>query len=185
VKLEALDRRVVDLQSDFFCPDDRYVAACLTEAIAAAKEGNYGVGAVLVDPDGRIIERGRNHVFHPRFRSDLHAEMDLVTRFEENRKDFGEVKHLTLYTSLEPCPMCLTRLISSRIGKVLYAARDELAGMVNSMRYLPLIWRELALPQVFAPARCSQQLSQVAREIVQATGEENDEKLRDRRPTSS
>lgn len=166
VTFEELEQTVVDLQSDFRCPDDRYVAASLTEAIASAREGNDGVGAVLVDTAGQIIERGRNRVFYPHFRSDLHAEMDLVTSFEEHHQRSGELKELALYTSLEPCPMCLTRLIFSGIGKVFYAARDESGGMVSRMRYLPPFWKDLARPQMFAPARCSQLMSDVAREIA-------------------
>ena len=56
--------------------------AC-AEALAAARAGNYGVGAVLVDPNGEIVERGRNAVFYPHFRSDLHAEMVAMNAFEE------------------------------------------------------------------------------------------------------
>lgn len=66
---------------------DSYVVVCIEEAIAAAEEGNIGVGAVIVGPDGEIIQRGRNRVFLPHFRSDLHAEMDAMNRFEDQFRD--------------------------------------------------------------------------------------------------
>jgi len=52
---------------------DLGIVAC-AEALEAARAGNYGVDSVLVDPQGEIVEQGRNAVFFPHFRSDLHAE---------------------------------------------------------------------------------------------------------------
>ena len=64
-------------------PDDGLILETVREALAAAREGNFGIGAVIVDPNGEIICSGHNQVFHPRFRSDGHAEMVVMSRFEE------------------------------------------------------------------------------------------------------
>ena len=45
------------------------LVAC-QEALTAARRGNYGVGAVLVDPYGTVVAQGQNAVFYPRFRSE-------------------------------------------------------------------------------------------------------------------
>jgi cytosine deaminase len=63
--------------------DQQLGTVACREALAAAGMGNYGVGAVLVDPNGKIAEQGRNSVFFPHFRSDLHAEMVVMNAFEE------------------------------------------------------------------------------------------------------
>jgi hypothetical protein len=62
------------------------MVAC-QEALVAALRGNYGVGALLVDPQGTIVARGQNAVFSPYFRSDLHAEMVVMNTFEERHPE--------------------------------------------------------------------------------------------------
>ena len=160
--------------------DDTFILITLHEAIAAAKEGNFGVGAVLVRESGEIIQRGRNYVFKPFFRSDLHAEMDVMTKFEEHYKDVENLKGFILYTSLEPCPMCLLRLISSGVKKIYFAAKDEDGGMVYRFKHMPPVWIELAQRQEFTLAQCSPELRDIALQIFMATANENYTKLQKR-----
>src|SRR5512138_3577201 len=93
--LDALAMTLTDLEDNFahlsaerthHRDQEIGIVAC-AEALAAARAGNYGVGAVLVDQDGEIVGRGRNTVFYPHFRSDLHAEMVAMTVFEERHPD--------------------------------------------------------------------------------------------------
>jgi cytosine deaminase len=179
----ALDRLEAKVNS--FVPNpqylqDRFIIITLIEAIAAAKEGNVGVGAVLVRANGEIIQSGHNHVFRPYFRSDLHAEMDVMTKFEERFKDVETLKGYTLYSSLEPCPMCFLRLIISGVEKVYYAAVDEYGGMVHRLKYLPREWKKLAMRQHFALAKCSRDLADIALQIFLTTVDETDGKIQNR-----
>jgi tRNA(adenine34) deaminase len=178
--LNEIEERVKAYVSDPEYPDDKFILITLEEAIAAAREGNFGVGAVLIRDNGQIVQRGHNHVFHPHFRSDLHAEMYVMTRFEERFQDVDSVEGLILYTSLEPCTMCLARLISSGIRKVLYAAEDNEGGMVQRSEHIPSAWKELAQRQEFAKARCSPELSDMALRIFLTSAEENYSKLKKR-----
>lgn len=175
--LKKLEERVESLTPEY--PDDTFVLATLEEAIAAAKEGNFGVGAVLVNTDGEIIQRGHNHVFNPHFRSDLHAEMDVMTKFEERFRNVKSLKGYTLYTSLEPCPMCLTRLITSGVSRVYHAAPDKDSGM--RLQNLTPVWVQLAGEQEFAPARCSPELSDIALQVFLVTANESTRRLQERR----
>ncbi len=177
--LKRLEEKVESLAPHPEYPDDTFVMATLEEAIAAAKEGNFGVGAVLVNTDGEIIQRGHNHVFNPHFRSDLHAEMDVMTKFEERFKNVKSLKGYTLYTSLEPCPMCLTRLITSGVSRVYHAAPDKDSGM--RLQNLTPVWVQLAGEQEFAPARCSPELSDIALQVFLVTANESTRKLQERR----
>jgi tRNA(adenine34) deaminase len=161
-------------------PDDRFILIALQEAVAAAKEGNFGVGAVLVRENGEIVQRGHNRMFSPHFRSDLHAEMDVMTRFEERFHDVKNMKEFLLYTSLEPCPMCSARLISSGVSRIYYAAEDKNGGMVHRLQHMPSAWTELAKRQKFAKARCSPELSDMAFRIFLSTAEENNRRLSQR-----
>ncbi len=60
--IEDLEARFATVSAERTHHRDQHlgIVAC-TEALAAAKTGNYGVGAVLVDPKGEIVEQGRNH----------------------------------------------------------------------------------------------------------------------------
>lgn len=179
--LDALAGAVEGATADPARSHDRYVIAALQEALAAAANGNFGVGAVIVDGRGQIVERGHNHVFHPHFRSDIHAEMDVLDRFEDANPSLDSVTDYTLYTSLEPCPMCLTRLITSAIPRVYYAAPDTESGMVSRLDQLTPVWVELAKGQEFAPADCSPDLATLALEIFLHTAETSTARLMSRR----
>ena len=89
-----------------------------------------------------------------------------MNKFEEEVKSKKQdLSNFTLYTSLEPCPMCLSRLITSGIGRVVYASKDEEGGMVSRISGLPPIWKELAKSQVFEQANISKELERIAKKI--------------------
>jgi cytosine deaminase len=144
--------------------DDSYLIVALKEAFIAVQEGNGGVGAVLANEQGQIVVRGRNRMFYPYFRSDLHAEMDVLTRFEENYKD-KTLNGYTLYSTLEPCEMCLIRIILSGVSRVVFAADDSQKGGITGPNKLPEQWRRLAAGQAFAAAACSPELAELSRQL--------------------
>jgi tRNA(adenine34) deaminase len=61
----------------------------------------------------------------------LHAEIVAIRDACKKRKDFS-LKGCTLYTSCEPCPMCLGAIQSFRIKKVVYGASDHRLGACGS-----------------------------------------------------
>jgi len=162
-------------------PEDSYSWLTLVLALKSVDSGNYGVGSIIVNSEGRIETLGHNLVYSPAFRSDLHAEMVVLNSFEEKNPDISTLKGYTLYTSLESCPMCLIRLISSGINKVFYVSSDPIGGMVEGISLFPPLWKELAEPQVFAEANCSPELSKAAIEIMLLNASELLEILKKRR----
>lgn len=176
--LEEIEKRVNAYIPDKDFPDDPFILVTLQEAIAAVREGNGGIGACLVrGGTGEIVERGHNRQYEPYFRSDLHAEMDLLTRYEERVKgrrgapagtpsaEQRKISGLALYTSLEPCPMCLSRIINMGIQKIYWASADPEGGMGHKVRDLPPFWRDRASDQLFEPARCSEELRRLADQL--------------------
>jgi cytosine deaminase len=145
--------------------DQRVGLLACSEALAAARIGNYGVGAVLVDPDGEILEQGRNAVFFPHFRSDRHAEMAVMTAFEERHPGVQSMRGYTLVCSLEPCPMCLARLLIAGVQTVKFLAYDDLGGMVNQRDSFPTAWRRLWQRHEFAQADVSESLRRFALDV--------------------
>lgn len=166
-------------QVETFSPQekhDKYAKEAILEAIKAAEDGNFGVGAVIVDnKSGEILLKGHNRVFSDS-RSDLHAEMDVMNKFENlyRSKSRDKIKDVTLYTSLECCPMCFSRLITSGIKEVFYAAKDETGGMVHLKDNMPSTWKELMKGRTFEQASCSKKLEDIAEKVFLETMSLND-----------
>lgn len=154
--------------------------AVLESAISAYKDGNYGIGACIWNKKTQeIVICGENKVFSPYFRSDQHAEMDTINKYESKEKsDLPNVEDFVLYTSLEPCPMCLTRTITAGFNEVRYMARDELGGMVSRLDKLPPIWKDLSKARKYLPAECDVEYVDLAMKIFSTSREELDNKLR-------
>ncbi|MBI4770865.1 MAG: nucleoside deaminase [Chloroflexi bacterium] len=113
---------------------------CLEEAWAAYCAGCVPIGAVVAGPDGSILSRGRNHIYDDEgliHRHELaHAELNALLKFDRNG---ANAHQCALYTSMEPCPLCMGAFYMSGIRRLHYAARDPLAGSVNLLgttRYL-------------------------------------------------
>ncbi|MGR8935990.1 MAG: nucleoside deaminase [Gammaproteobacteria bacterium] len=147
-------------------PDDGYVWLTGILALTAVASGNFGVGSILVNAAGDILVQGHNEVFKPYFRSDRHAEMVVMNRFEKSYPQLTDLSGYTLYTSLEPCPMCLVRLSTCKISKVLHAAGDATGGMVHQMHRLPPFWHDLARSKNFMQAQCCEELIVAAEQIL-------------------
>lgn len=166
-KLSELDRRfreLADRPPGGHADADLAIAAC-AEALEAARCGNYGVGAVLVDPGRQIVQRGRNRSFRPRFRSDLHAEMVLMNAFEDARPGLEDMRGYTMVVSIEPCPMCLSRLLIAGVEVVKFVAHDDWGGMVSQMDHLPPAWRKLAERTEVTHADAPDDLRQLAYDL--------------------
>jgi len=167
-------------QFDAECSDDDYSWLTCVLALESVNSGNFGVGSVLVDHAGIIVAWGHNEVFNPYFRSDRHAEMVVVDKFEDANRNVTKLEGYTLYTSLESCPMCLARLITSRINRIVYVAEDTSGGMIHKLKDLPSIWIELADSQIFSNACCSQEIVNTAIQIFSINAQELNEMLRNR-----
>jgi tRNA(adenine34) deaminase len=173
-KLNAIENRINEfaVNSDF--SDDVYGLIVVKQALRSLKNGSGGIGACLVNSvSGKVVEYGRNRQFSSHFRSDMHAEMDLLNRYEDRMKkrrmgkgyNPRECKDLILVTSVEPCPMCLTRIINSGIKTVLYLVEDKDGGMATRIDCLPPFWKEFAEDREFRYADCSPELRQIAHDL--------------------
>ena len=118
----------------------------MREAVAAAQEGvsrrdGGPFGAVIVR-NGQVIVRACNRVIRA-LDPTAHAEVNAI---REACRILGRfhLEDCDLYTSCEPCPMCLGAIFWTRLRTVYYAAtRDDAAGVGFSDAS---IYDELALP---------------------------------------
>ena len=107
--------------------DRELMHAALAQARAAMAEGNMPIGAVVVH-DGRIVGVGRNAIDKPPDDTH-HAELRAI----QAAGSFLAVhKHqCTIYTTLEPCMMCLGAIVNVAIDKVVIASQDSHVGALN------------------------------------------------------
>ncbi|MFG2432778.1 tRNA adenosine(34) deaminase TadA [Streptomyces sp. NPDC048590] len=103
----------------------------LEEAAQAASSGDVPVGAVLLGPDGALLATGHNER-EASGDPTAHAEV-LALRRASAVLGSWRLTGCTLVVTLEPCTMCAGALVQSRVGRVVYGARDEKAGAVGSL----------------------------------------------------
>ncbi|MBR4224394.1 MAG: nucleoside deaminase [Oscillospiraceae bacterium] len=104
-----------------------------TEAWTAYCEGNIPIGAVLVGEDGEQLVRDHNRIRYDSRGSVKnmrlsHAEMNVLRLLDAS---VYEPRSLTLYTTMEPCPMCMGTAVMSNICHLRSAARDPYCGMMH------------------------------------------------------
>jgi tRNA(adenine34) deaminase len=111
--------------------DDLAMQRALGLAAEAAAASEIPVGAVVVDPAGRIIAEGRNtrEATHD---PTGHAEIEALRRAAASVGSWNLEGH-TLVVTLEPCIMCAGAILQARIGRVVFGAWDDKAGAAGSM----------------------------------------------------
>lgn len=103
----------------------------LDEARRAAAAGDVPVGAVVLAPDGTLLATGHNER-EAAGDPTAHAEILALRRAAASLGEW-RLSGCTLVVTLEPCTMCAGALVQSRVGRVVYGARDEKAGAAGSL----------------------------------------------------
>ena len=122
-------------------------------AIAEGKTGIYNAdggpfGAVIVK-DGKIISSGHNHVLANND-STCHGEIDAIRKAEQKLGTF-DLSGCELYTTGEPCPMCLAAIMWANIEKVYYGCTigdNEIIGFRDA-KFDTMMGGRAGLPEGF------------------------------------
>jgi tRNA(adenine34) deaminase len=97
----------------------------------AAGRGEVPVGACVVGADGALLA-----VVGNRTRTDCdptaHAEV-VALREAARRAGNYRLTGAVVYSTIEPCAMCAGALVQARVARLVYGARDEKAGAVESV----------------------------------------------------
>jgi guanine deaminase len=122
--------------------DSRWLAAAIELAVRNVAEGGGPFGAVVVAGD-ELLARGQNRVTRDNDPT-AHAEVVAIRAAGAARGDFS-LAGTTLYASCEPCPLCVSASLWSRVDRVVYAAdrHDAARGGFD----------DLAFYELFAQAR--------------------------------
>jgi tRNA(adenine34) deaminase len=110
--------------------DARWMAHALEQALAAGAAGEVPVGAVIVHGDV-MVGAAANAMVKERDATQ-HAEMRAL-RAAAKKLGESRLAETTLYVTLEPCAMCAGAIVLARVGRVVFGAYDEKAGMAGSV----------------------------------------------------
>lgn len=106
----------------------------IKEAIEEAKKGTSQkeggpFGAIIVSSDGKIVSRGHNQVLSTNDPT-AHAEIVAIRKACQslNTKDLS---NCVIYSTCEPCPMCLSAIIWSNIKTVYYGSNRKDAAIAG------------------------------------------------------
>ncbi len=128
---------------------------CFEEAWAAYCAGTVPIGAAVTDADGLVLSRGRNRINDREGEGEYlygqtlaHAEINALVALGVHGAD----RHnCALFTTVEPCPLCIGALYMSGVRELRYASRDPLAGSVNLLGKTPYLSRKAV--KVISPER--------------------------------
>ncbi|MBR7080521.1 MAG: nucleoside deaminase [Treponema sp.] len=138
--------------------DNPYMQIAIQEALNGILKGHGGPFGSVIVKDGKIIGKGHNMVLKNND-STAHGEIMAIRKAEKNIRSH-DLKGAVLYTTGEPCPMCLAACLWANIEKIYYGCtvadnadigfRDELfygkfGGKQNFSGYLEEIDREACL----------------------------------------
>lgn len=118
---------------------ETFMREALLEAEAAGEAGELPIGAILVI-DGEIVSRGR--ACHQQMKSQIsHAELN--TLLNGGDRLWTDYKRAILFTTVEPCPMCLGAIVMADIPHVIFAKHDQVVQSRLSVETNPYIRRHI------------------------------------------
>ena len=110
--------------------DEQYMQFALDQARLAFRKGEIPVGAVAVY-QGRVIGQGHNCKETSRDPT-AHAEIIALREAAQTRGGW-RLSDVTLYCTMEPCPMCAGAMVQARLSRLVYSVPDPKAGAAGSV----------------------------------------------------
>ncbi len=118
---------------------EAFMREALSEAELAGLAGELPIGAVIVI-DGKVVSRGR--AGHKARQSQLmHAELNAL--LDGGVALWENYANALLFTTLEPCPMCLGAAVMADVPHIIYAAHDAVVQSQNTITHNPYVRRHI------------------------------------------
>ena len=140
--------------------DERWMRDALALALEAEACGEVPVGAVIVR-DNAVLGRGFNRPIGSHDPT-AHAEILALREAATNAANY-RLPGATLYVTLEPCVMCAGALVTARVKRLVFGARDLRFGGVRSKFRLAdhdLLNHRLEISEGILGAECAELLEQ-------------------------
>ena len=106
------------------------MAAALEQARRAAAQDEVPIGAVVMRGDEFVASAHNETV--ARGNPTCHAEFLVIERALE-ALETDRLTDCTLYVTIEPCAQCAGAIVLAKVGKLVFGAYDEKAGMCGSL----------------------------------------------------
>ena len=103
--------------------ENPYMAAAIDEALTGITNGHGGPFGCVIVRDDEIVGSGHNMVLANND-STAHGEISAIRDAEQNLNTY-DLSGCVLYTTGEPCPMCLYAILWANIDKVYYGCTIE------------------------------------------------------------
>lgn len=113
-----------------------YMEIALKLAKKASNNGDVPIGAIIIDENDNIIGRGFNKKEKNQDPTQ-HAEIIAIKKACKKLNNW-RLLNCTIYTTLEPCLMCVGALLQTRIKHIVFALKDNKFGCVESLYNLTL-----------------------------------------------
>jgi tRNA(adenine34) deaminase len=111
-------------------PDELYMRLALEQAQLAYDRAEIPVGAVAVH-QSQVIARAYNTKEQDKDPT-AHAEMAAIRQAAQALGGW-RLLDVTLYCTMEPCPMCAGTMVQARLSRLVYAIDDPKAGAAGSI----------------------------------------------------
>ena len=98
-----------------------------SEAWTAFKNGSTPIGAALFDSNGNLVTSNRNRAAEKGTlnKRTSHAEANILYGIDTSVYDLHD---MILYSTMEPCPMCMGTCVMAGVRRLRFAARDPYCG---------------------------------------------------------
>jgi tRNA(Arg) A34 adenosine deaminase TadA len=109
--------------------DERYMKMALEQAERACQKGEIPVGAILLKGD-QVLAMDHNRCIEL---SDptAHAEILVLRKGGEILRNY-RLNDTVMYVTVEPCPMCVSAMVHSRISRLVFGTAEPKFGAVES-----------------------------------------------------
>lgn len=140
----------------------------------ASLRGDRPLGSLLVSAEGEVIAQGGNEVYTA-FDPTAHGEI-VVIRSATRRLRTLDLSGCTLYTAMEPCPMCCWAILEAKVSRLVIGGRHAGIGRTDLGRYavetmLEFTGRQLEIVTGVRTAECeSMRLAWIAERATRGLG---------------
>lgn len=146
--------------------DKDFMIQTVKLANAARDLGNLPIGAIIT-LDELVVAEGQNRLYVPISNPGRHAEIDALLNVDPSL--WERAREMTLYTTLEPCLMCLSAILLHHIGRVVYGAEDPRGGALCVVGHMPpsfeKFYNELEMEGPVMPVECNELFRQAVQII--------------------
>jgi len=152
--------------------NSRFMFQALAQAEKAYMLDEVPIGAVVVDPEGKVVAKAYNLVHKKKCQTE-HAEMRAIKKACKKIGDW-RLDGYTMYVTLEPCAMCMGLITLCRLSKLVYGADSPLFGYRLDKKIDPNVYKKNAI--AIEKGLCAAEAISILRRFFKKKREENGKK---------